>query len=123
MSDSWALRELAEKVRKESGPEPTVVQPALTGYVAIVVGALDSSLEMIGRTGTQVLHQIFYERYGLRRDDVVRRTGAYMSALKDMLGSSAAVIEKYMLRQLEEETGVRANSLEEATHLLKNQWE
>ncbi len=91
--------------------------------MAIVVGALDNSLEMIGRTGTQVLHQIFYERYGLQRDDVVRRTGAYMSALKDMLGSSAAVIEKYMLRQLEEETGVRANSLEEATYLLKNQWE
>ena len=124
MSDSWALKELAEKIRKEGTREPNIAPPpVLTGYVAIVVKALDDSLEMIGRTGTEVLQQIFFERYGLKRQDVAYRTGTYMSALKDMLGSSGPVIEKYMLREIEEAAGTKANTMEEAVHLLKTQWE
>ncbi len=120
MSDSWALRELAGKLRKEEQAEPkTEIVPTFTGYVAVVVKALDNSLQMIGRTGSQVIHQIFYERYGLKREDAALKTGTYMSALKDMLGSSAPALERYMLREIEEETRIKAPTIEEAVHLLK----
>ncbi len=120
LSDSWALRDLAEKLRKEGQTEPKAeIMPTFTGYIAVVVKALDNSLQMIGRTGSQVIHQIFYERYGLKREDVALKTGTYMSALKDMLGSSAPVLERYMLREIEEETRITAPTIEEAVHLLK----
>jgi hypothetical protein len=123
MSDSWILKDLADELRKKQDEEQDAFEvenrAEVTGYAAIVVRALDCSLRMIGRTGVQVIDQMFYERYGLKREDVVFRTGAYMSALKDMLGSSASVLERAMLVQIEEETGLKTYSIEEAVQLLK----
>jgi hypothetical protein len=123
MSDSWILRDLADELRKKQEEEQDAFEvenrAEATGYVAIIVRALDCSLRMIGRTGVQVIDQMFYERYGLRREDVVFRTGAYMSALKDMLGSSASVLERAMLVQIEAETGLETYTIEEAVQLLK----
>ena len=122
-SDSWALKDMVESLNKKdpsaSVPEASVI---LTGYQAILVKSLEQALEMIGRTGREVLYGLLERRYALRPVDIANKTGLYISALRDVLGSSCDVIEKYMLGQVREETGVEANSLEEAVFKLKKKW-
>jgi hypothetical protein len=124
MSDSGTLRDLAARLRKTEEEEQRRTSQAstrgnLTGHVAIMVDAFDVALTVLGRTGAQVLEQIFLERYQLKPEDLVLRTGPYMSALKDMLGESSGVLEKIMLDEIERKSGVRAHTVEEAVNLLK----
>jgi hypothetical protein len=122
-SDSWALKDLVESISKKDTskivPEESVI---LTGYQAVLVKSLEQALEMIGRTGREVLYGLLERRYALKPVDIANKTGVYISALRDVLGSSCDVIEKYMLSQVREETGVEANSLEEAVFKLKKKW-
>jgi hypothetical protein len=122
-SDSWALKDLVDSLsKKDSDNDKVEESTVLTGYKAILANSLEQALEMIGRTGREVLYGLLEKRYELRREDIANKTGIYMSALRDVLGGSCDVIEKYMLSQIREETGVVANSLEEAVFKLKKKW-
>ncbi len=122
VSDSWAYKELAESItaeNKKKVPEPA---PPLKGYTALLVNSLDDALEMVGRSGRDVLYGVLENRYALRSGDISTRTGTYMSALRDLLGSSATVVERYVLREVREETGIEAHTLEEAVAKLKKKF-
>src|SRR5689334_6049119 len=114
MSDSPFLRELVENIRRSTPEKTSEQRPALTGYRGLLASCLDQALDMIGRGGKDVLYGLLEVRYNLRSADIASNPGVYMSALRDVLGSSCQVIEKYMLSRIQDETGIQANSLEEA---------
>jgi hypothetical protein len=91
----------------------------MAGYNVIVVKALGNSLGMIGSSGARAIDRVLLERYGLKREDLVSRPSSYMDALKNLLGSSASVLESSMLDEITRETGIKAGSMEEAVRLLR----
>ncbi len=121
--DSWALKELAD-VLKEGSAQATarVEEPELKGYRALLADSLDHALEMVGRSGREVLYGLLERRYGLRRGDIVDKPGLYVSALRDLLGNSCTVVERSVLRSIKDATGIEAHTLEEAVFLLKQRY-
>jgi hypothetical protein len=120
-SDSWALKELAEHI-KGSGEVEVRPEKKLTGYKAVLVGALDRSLEMVGRSGREVIYGLMERRYGLYTEDIVNKPGVYVSALRDLLGSSCTVVEKNALAEIRELEGIEAHTFEEAVFRLKKKY-
>lgn len=121
MTESWLLRELAEKIEtsensKKQTPHVPVERPP---YAWIVEGALEEALRVLGRTGSDTIETLMVQRYGLYKDDVVSKPGTYMSVMKDLLDAGCEVLEKIMLAEIRKETGVEAQSVEEAVFKLK----
>jgi hypothetical protein len=121
LSESWAYREIIANLGGGDKPEQKE-DPPLTGYTALLADALDKALEVIGRSGRDVLYGILDARYGLKPVDIPEKTGQYMSALRDILGSSATVVEKYALSHIKDKTGVDAHTMEEAVEKLKTMY-
>ena len=118
-SDSWALKELAGSLQQASESTAVRDEEPLKGYRALLVESADAALEMIGRSGREVLYGIMERRYDLRPRDIVDKTGLYASALRDLLGSSCTVVEHYILMRVKDKTGIEAHTLEEAVFKLK----
>lgn len=122
MTDSWLLQELAGKIeaadeeRKHGVVRPISQRPP---YVVVLVGALDEALRVLGRSGGDVVDTVLVGRYGLHKEDVAYKPGAYMSALKDTLDGGCEVLERVMLEEIRKETGIVAGSMEEAVFMLK----
>ncbi len=114
MSDSWAYKEIAGGIASDIDRQKAVVRPPLTGDAALLAGAFDAALEMIGRSGREVLYGLMEQRYGLKPTDIPTKPGVYMSALGAILARSASVVEKYVLDLVKEKTGIEAHTLEEA---------
>ena len=123
-SDSWALKELADHLIKssEETAQLQVQEPPLEGYRAFLAESLEEALEMVGRSGREVLFGILEKRYDLRRKDIVDKTGLYLSALRDLLGSSSTVVERQMLSSIRDRMGIDAHTLEEAVFKLRKRY-
>ena len=118
-SDSWAVKELADLLRSSAQVPPPEDTSKLTGYRALLVESLDTALDMVGRTGKEVLYGMLEARYTLHKRDLADKPGVYLSALRDLLGSSCDVIERYILSQVKERSGVEAHTIEEAVFRLR----
>jgi hypothetical protein len=122
VEDSSALRSLTDYLKEEEAKkkkEEKTLPADTPQYVVILFQALDNALDMVGRTGKDVLYTMLEERHGLKTTDVASKPGDFMSALRALLESSAMVIESYMLAYVSETTGVRGWSLEDAVDKLK----
>lgn len=120
-SDSWALKELAEHI-KGSGEDEHRPEEKFTGYRAVIVGSLDRALEIVGRSGRDVIYGLMERRYGLRAADIFDKPGVYVSALRDILGTSCIVVEKHALAEIRDAEGVEAHTIEEAVFKLKKKY-
>jgi len=118
--DLPTLRAMLDYLKEEEQKKRDYkLDPDSPKHVVILTEALDHALEMIGRTGKEVLFAILEERYGLGPTDIVTRPGQFMSALQHLLGNSALVIETDMLLFIKEKRAVRGWSLEDAVDKLK----
>ena len=122
LTDSWLLEELAEKI--ESADEARTRARGHTlrqwpPYVTLLTGALDEALQVVGRSGSEVVDTVLIGRYGLHKEDIAYNSGAYMSAMKDILDAGCEVLEKVMLEEIRKETGIVAMSMEEAVYRVK----
>jgi hypothetical protein len=122
LNESWLLEELAEKIESaDEAKEQAIVRPVLQQppYVAVLAGALDEALRTLGRSGSEVIDTLLVQRYGLGKEDIAFRPGAYMSAMKDLLDTGCEALEKIMLEEVRKETGIVAMTVEEAAFRLK----
>jgi hypothetical protein len=121
MTDSWLLQELAEKIESADAARIQVVLPLSRQppYVTVLIGALDEALRVLGRNGSDVVDTVLVGRYGLHKEDIAYKPGAYMSAMKDILDAGSGVLERVMLEEIRKETGIVAMSVEEAVFRLK----
>lgn len=122
LTDSWLLQELASKIESADLARKQPVLPPLSQqppYVAVLTGALDETLRVLGRSGSDVVDTILIGRHGLHKEDLAHNPGAYMSAMKDVLDSSCEVLEKVMLEEIRKETGIVGMTIEEAVFRLK----
>ena len=121
MTDSWLLAELAEKIESADAAKKQVVLPLSQQppYVAVLVGALDEALRVLGRSGSDVVDTVLIGRYGLHKEDIAYKPGAYMSAMKDILDGGCEVLEKVMLEEIRKDAGIVAMSVEEAVVSLR----
>ena len=121
MTDSWLLRDLAEKI--EAADKSKIGTPHVPAenppYAGIVEGALEEALRVLGRSGADTIEMLMVQRYGLYKEDIVSKPGTYMSVLKDLLDAGCEVLEKIMLAEIRKETGIEAGSVEEAVFRLK----
>ena len=85
---------------------------------AAVIKCVEESMDMMGRTGKEVFLELVYRRYGVVIDDVVDDPRKFMRALKFLEGSTAAILERHALDELEQKLKVSASSLEEAVAML-----
>ncbi len=123
MEDNWALRELAESLsanKEDESAKEELDNRAPMSVVALVT-AMDEALMIVGR-GREVLYGLLERRYGLRALDIGAKPGVYMSALRDVLGGSCDVIERFVLSSIREKTGVQARTLEEAAFKLRKRF-
>ena len=122
MTDSWLLEELAGEIesadeeRRRTVKQPTQRQPP---YVALLTGVLDEALEVVGRSGSEVVDAVLIGRYGIHKEDIAYNPAEYMSAMKDILDAGCEVLEKVMLEEIRKETGIVAMSMEEAVFKVK----
>jgi hypothetical protein len=86
-----------------------------------VVQSMEKAMAHMGRTGKEIFLGILYKRYGVVKQDMVDSPSKFMGALRIFLGSSASVIERYALDELETRLKISASSLEEAVAILKGQ--
>jgi hypothetical protein len=120
LTDSWLLEDLVGKMETYSSKRQTSVTiTRLPPYANTVIRALDEALRALGRSGTDVIDTLLEARYGVRREDVAIRPGAYMSAMKDFLDSGCEALERIMLSEIRKETGIEAGSIEEAVSKLR----
>jgi hypothetical protein len=119
--DLPTLRSLIDYLKEEESKKRRDYRlgPNTPEYIVVTVEALDNALDMIGRTGKEVLYAMLEERYELRPTDIALKPGQFMSALRHLLGNSALVIETFMLYNIDEKTRVRGWSLEDAVYKLK----
>ena len=117
MTDSWLLEELAGKIAAADAAKKQEVLPSPARhppYVEVLVGALDEALKVVGRSGADAVDAVLSGRYGLHKEDLAYNPGAYMSAMKDILDAGCDVLQKLMLEEIRQKTGVVAFSMEEA---------
>lgn len=121
MTESWLLRELAEKVEEAESFKklPLHVPIERPPFAGIVEGALEEALRVLGRGGADTIETLMVQRYGLYKEDIVSKPGAYMSVMKDLLDAGCEVLERIMLSEIRKETGIEAGSVEEAVFKLK----
>ncbi|HUK80955.1 MAG TPA: hypothetical protein VLU91_09915 [Nitrososphaerales archaeon] len=121
MTESWLLQELAERIECADAAKKQVVLPLSRQprFVAVLIGALDEALRVLGRNGSDVVDTVLIGRYGLHKEDIAYKSGAYMSAMKDILDAGCVVLERVMLEEIRKETGIVAMSVEEAVFRLK----
>jgi len=119
--DIPTLRALVDYLKKEESKKRRdyKLEPNTPQYIVVLIEALDHALDMIGRTGKEVLYAMLEERYELRPTDIALRPGEFMSALRHLLGHPALVIESEMLAWIKETTEVKGWSLEDAVDKLK----
>ena len=117
--DSWVLRELAERIDAKESREAPQKKSRASGAALVVMNAVNYALEVTGRTGKEVLYSMLERQYGVVTEEIILKPGPFMSALSDLLGPGAHVLEREMLGYIRAETGVVAHNLEEATDLLR----
>src|SRR5882672_3315733 len=100
MSDSSVLRDMIGELGGDAPVKLNAPRPPVPEFVSVFVDALEKALEMIGRSGTEILHSHLLRTYGLQKEDVALRPGLYMSALKVMLETSCDAIEEYIVREV-----------------------
>ena len=121
MTESWLLRELAQKIETADSTRQRIphVPKERPAYAGVVEGALDEALRVLGRTGSETIDTLMVQRYGLYKEDIVTKPGTYMSEMKDLLDAGCEVLERIMLSEIRKETRVEADSVEEAVFRLK----
>jgi hypothetical protein len=121
LTESWLLEELAGKIElADEAKKQVVVRSVLQQppYVAVLARALDEALRTLGRSGSDVIDTLLVQRYGLGKEDIAFRPGAYMSAMKDLLDTGCEALEKIILEEIRKETGIVAMTVEEAAFRL-----
>jgi len=122
LTDSWLLQELAEKIVSADEARKRVVEHHLLHqpqYVEVMTRALDKALEVVGRSGSEVVDTVLIGRYGLHKEDIAYNPGAYMSAMKDVLDGGCEVLQRVMLEEVRRETGIVAMSMEDAVYKVR----
>ena len=117
--DSWVLRELAERIDAKESREAPQRKSKASGAALVVMRAVSYALEVTGRTGKEVLYSMLERQYGIVPEEIILKPGPFMSALRDLLGPGAYVLEREMLGHIRVETGVNAHNLEEAADMLR----
>jgi len=129
LTDSWLLQELVGKIESADADEARrrqFVRRTLGNqppYVTILVRALDEGLKVMGRSGSEVIENVLAERFGLQKEDLAYKPGAYMSALKDILDTGCRALENVMLGEILKQTGIEAATMEDAAFKLKKRYE
>lgn len=122
MTGSWLLEELAEKISaadEEKKRDAFPSAPRHPPYVTLLVRALDEALKVVGRSGADAVDTVLAGRYGMHKEDLGYSPGAYMSAMKDVLDAGCEVLQRIMLEEIRQQTGIVAMSMEEAVFKLK----
>jgi len=121
MTESWLLRELAEKIETAdtSRKQTPHIRSNRPPYAGIVEGALEEALRVLGRSGSDTIDALMVQRYGLYKEDIITKPETYMSVMKDLLDAGCEVLERIMLSEIRKETGIEAGSVEEAVFKLK----
>ena len=120
-SDSL-LRAVADSIGHKdiqvSDDQPSSLQP----YQLVIIKALDNAMETTGRSTTEVLYALLRQRYNLKKIDILSRPGEFMSALRDILGSSCESLENLILWDIRDSLDVRAGSIDDAVYLAKKKY-
>jgi len=111
------LRQEESKKKEAHRPDPNAPQ-----YEVILMEALDDALDMIGRSGKDVLYQMLEERYGFGPSKLASEPGRFLSAMRHLLGHSELVVENLMMKTIAGQTDVKGETLEEVVAKLKNKF-
>jgi hypothetical protein len=96
--------------------------PGVGDYRKIVLRAVDTSLDIIGKDGKQVLLSLLENRYGLIEEEIPEHPRAFIDLLEEDLGSSAYAIEKEITREIRKISSVQAENLYKVVELLKEKY-
>ena len=122
-SDNWAYDELVASIGKKEteNPDDRELQ-SLAPHEMVIVQALTSALSSTGRSNTDVIFSFLRQRHGLRRADIVKDPGRFMSGLRDILGTGCQALERQMLQDIQDVLGVKAASIEQAVFLVEKEF-
>jgi hypothetical protein len=87
----------------------------------VIIQSVERAIAHMGRNGKEIFLGILHKRYGLVRQDMVDAPGRFMGVLRVYLGSTASVLERCALDEIEARLKVSATSLEEAVAILRGQ--
>jgi len=111
-------REGEKENNSHSTPSPDFLTPE---QESVVIQSVEGAIAQMGRTGKEIFLSILHKRYGIVRQDIVDSPGKFMSILRIYLGSTASVLERCALDDIEARLKVSATSLEEAVAILRGQ--
>ena len=87
----------------------------------VIIQSVEKAIAHMGRNGKDIFLGILHKRYGIVRQDMVDAPSRFMGVLRVYLGSTASVIERCALDEIEARLKVSAASLEEAVAILRGQ--
>ena len=105
----------------ESVSEPLLEPPSGLDYRKIVIDAVDSSLDSLGRDGKYAIMSLLENRYGLREQDIPEHPGDFILLLEGTLGASAETLEREMMLNIRVVADAPGEDLEEVVNFLKEQ--
>ena len=74
-------------------------------FEQLVLQTIDDSLSVMGEEPKKALYQYLATIHSLKREDIPWRIDAFVSGLKKALGAASKVIEKLILKKLNEKIG------------------
>jgi hypothetical protein len=87
----------------------------------VIIQSVERAISQMGRNGKDIFMGILHKRYGIVRQDIVDAPGKFMGTLRVYLGSTASVLERCALDDIEARLKISATSLEEAVAILRGQ--
>ena len=67
-----------------------------------VLDCVDSGLGSLGQTAGKTMYWYMEYTFGLRREEIPRRPEAFVRSMRQMLGSGAEVLERSIIKELEQ---------------------
>lgn len=114
------------KVEVKAEPEPLLQQtegPKDVGnYRTIVRGAVDKSLDILGKEGKQVLLSLLENRYGVHEEEIPDHARGFIEILEEALGSSAYTVEREIMSEIRKITQIQGVNLHSVVELLMEEY-
>ncbi len=85
----------------------------------IVLQAIDTSLNILGQDGKQVLLNLMENRHGFRLQDVPQHPKAFIQLLDGLLGETAYTLEKEIINEIRKVAPVQGKTLYQVVRSLK----
>ncbi len=89
-------------------------------YDKVILGAVDKSLDLLGKDGKQSLLNLLERRYGFPVEDIPIQPKAFVAILKVLLGPTASTIEQEIVREIKRVAGVQGATLSDVATSLSN---